>query len=685
MPLVWTYAIGSEVFALNNFFVALVVRCAMWLDDDRSCFAISTRLNVCAFICAVGLGNQHTLVLLVVPMVLWAAYSFPRETLSIKCFVVLSGCFLVPFMCLYGGLLFSAVYNPSGASWGDLTSLQGLVRHMLRSDYGTFKLYSGDDSAATGFFARLWGYLRHTFSTELHWSAAVCMAVGASLAFIPSIAKLGFWKVILPAGSTKSNLETKRLGVLGLLIACWILYIVVFHKLANLPLTNPLFSAIYARFWMQPTILVVPVAALGMHKLVRWLSSIASRASVCGMQISKFGVQHIIFSGVVGLLVARVHSQRGLVDNSSNTFIRDYGTALLATMPNNSTLLTAYDFQWTAVRYLTVCEGMAQSVTVLNAPMMTFSWFAAKQAYLPTVAFPGSVLSRFGSKHHKQGGFSVGDFMSLNSKFDTSADASAALMALQSMYSRDPRFGQYHKRKVLPRRAEGVSGGLFHAGTVYFDDPKEYSHRYSWIPHGLAYRAAEHAGDLGYTDYRTMRDAMATVRQLYTPAPMTPPTDPSTWEHATRVDFTRMLAEHGATALEIALGRQQEDLMFPDAILWALSCLEETVHLELETGSDGSPSVWKNLGLGYFKLAKSAAFFDALPHNERPQLPHLTKAQNFKLDWTAWKSEASLRVLSAWQEFVEQPSAQADSAYSSIRGVVQVLRKAAGKDGQSNV
>ena len=50
------------------------------------------------------------------------------------------------------------VASPKRGSWGDLSSWSGLARHVVRADYGTFQLYSGDDSDAGGLLQRLRAY-----------------------------------------------------------------------------------------------------------------------------------------------------------------------------------------------------------------------------------------------------------------------------------------------------------------------------------------------------------------------------------------------------------------------------------------------------------------------------------------------------------------------------------------------
>lgn len=66
-PLQWLYSVGAEVFALNNFFTALLM--ALTLE-----YAVNpTHGNVIrgAFFCGLAMTNQHTIVLFEIPIILW--------------------------------------------------------------------------------------------------------------------------------------------------------------------------------------------------------------------------------------------------------------------------------------------------------------------------------------------------------------------------------------------------------------------------------------------------------------------------------------------------------------------------------------------------------------------------------------------------------------------------------------
>jgi hypothetical protein len=173
-PLVWFYSIQAEVFALNNAFVAVsyfaphfttanpllqfffqvLLSCAVVFWEQRSA-AIAV---LGAFFIGLGLTNQHTLVFYAVPLIVWAMFIDPallRVTVFLKmCAAGLVG--LLP----YAYLPIASLQMPA-TTWGDqstfeglgmrllipdaqLTAASGFRRHVLREEYGTFTLYSGN-------------------------------------------------------------------------------------------------------------------------------------------------------------------------------------------------------------------------------------------------------------------------------------------------------------------------------------------------------------------------------------------------------------------------------------------------------------------------------------------------------------------------------------------------------------
>ena len=262
-PLTWQYSVTAEVFALHNLFVGLIVHTTLR-------FSVSGKKNVLllgSFLCGLALTNQHISILLVIPLVMWVLhvtelwwpfrqfvngnptsgtkYNNPMLLLFQAALVFLSG-----FTLLYSTLpLFATIY-PHPGSWGNVTSFRGFFRHLTRMDYGSLRLYSGNDNGSENTFERflLWG-------KDFMWSqtfpfVGIASIIACKDILIGEVCK----RKIKEVGTVQSNRNQRgiilrsyetSLGIDSTIVLSLVFYLVVFHALANLPLSNDLFFGIH--------------------------------------------------------------------------------------------------------------------------------------------------------------------------------------------------------------------------------------------------------------------------------------------------------------------------------------------------------------------------------------------------------------------------------------------------------
>uniref|UniRef100_A0A672QU56 Transmembrane protein 260 n=1 Tax=Sinocyclocheilus grahami TaxID=75366 RepID=A0A672QU56_SINGR len=203
--LVWQWSVVAEVFSLNNLFVGI-------LFSLSACFHCAESFALWgALFCGLSLCNQHTLVLYVVIIIPWALLHLNTlNGLSFFGLVSLGTCFLAGFVP-YIYLPISSYLNRARWSWGDQTSLHGLLTHLLRAEYGTFSLVPTD-------------------SLVLH-----CVFV---------------WLIVTMVS----------------------IYSVFFAWRANLNIENPLLLGVVERFWLQADAGVCVLAGLGLSWAVCWLN-----------------------------------------------------------------------------------------------------------------------------------------------------------------------------------------------------------------------------------------------------------------------------------------------------------------------------------------------------------------------------------------------------------------------------
>jgi len=370
-PMSWQYSVTAEVFALHNFFVAWIIHTAIQLVVQYHS-SHNTLLYRGALIAALAMTNQHTSILLLVPVICfvmhWAGLSkafliFPspiQYKVVYKARWVLGRCaflFLVILSVMYSTLPIFSSFYPHAGSWGDVSSLSGFIRHVLRRDYGTLRLFSGNDQGSEGLFER-----------TKHWCIDFATIQCNKLFFTGFI--FSFIRYFVLAFGKKGNYTDQR-AFGGLIISISLLfYLIVFHNLSNLPLKNPLFYGIHQRFWLHPNVLAFILGGDGINRLI--LSVLKrGRGSHLGAKSTASVAILSWFFFVRGSFLKNYHNS----DHSTNVFFRNYATSILDSLPNGSLLLINYDQQWTSIRYMQECENKRRDITSINLSMMTYPWW----------------------------------------------------------------------------------------------------------------------------------------------------------------------------------------------------------------------------------------------------------------------------------------------------------------------
>lgn len=330
----------------------------------------------------------------IIAFVLWTR----RRSLYGKELFNLSLAFLAGLLP-YAYMPLTMTWNPQPGSWGDVTTLAGFFHHVRRGDYGTFRLFSTIETHED-LWTRLYLYGVDLVTREIPCHLAIPVL---SIGLVASLR--GTRHRRSSPQSTKSRpLDSQPLSstdldgaVLGwLLLVTYVFYMLVFHSLANLPLSEGLTYGVHMRFWQQPNVLVFIWLGVGLDQVLRIPGALTNRLSASIPSLSSLGsiLGSALCLSLVGVQVATWYE---LCDQSRAFFIRDYARALLDPLPTNAVLIVNFDLQWTSLRYLQRCEHVRPDVTVLNLSMMSFFWFAAKHAHYPTLAFPGPRLVPFGS------------------------------------------------------------------------------------------------------------------------------------------------------------------------------------------------------------------------------------------------------------------------------------------------
>ena len=335
-----------------------------------------------------GLTNQHTLVLLALPLSFCILFLGRSKLLHPGALLSLIGCGLLgltPYLYLV-----VVGDTPQRGAWGDPASLVGLAVHVLRKEYGTFKLFSGTEGQPQGLASLTtgtWLYIQD-LPRQL-------LVIG------PLWVVIGMFRLVR-APATRALALT--------LIASWVGYTLAFHSLANLPLEHnrhrQLFRAVHARFWLQPNTLLAVFLGAGVEPLIRrgaqMLEVARCRCAVQTQPAGEAGSQTCSSRGtaswalawaVVGVQVALHYAE---CDKSRQWAVWDAGFATLLSVPQGALLLIKGDLNTNAVRYLMECEGARPDVQQLDLSHVSYAWFNRRhpRVWHSNVTLPGRRFTR---------------------------------------------------------------------------------------------------------------------------------------------------------------------------------------------------------------------------------------------------------------------------------------------------
>lgn len=331
-PLFWEWSLAIEAFPLNDLLAALLIYFMVRWEAEPARIALLGAAALCG---ALGAANHLTIVFLI-PMVLVIVWR-RRRSLTLRAVLLCVAAIVV-------GLL-PYVYIPWAASrapflnWGNVASPHDLLRHFLRSDYGTGRLVAAGASPGSP-LSRLAGLGRSFTVLE-----SVLLVLGAIAAFRRM--RWYFWGVL------------SSFAVAG----------PAFVAYANIDVSNlPLLWAL-SRFFLLPHVIAAPLTAFGVGVVAEL---VASRAYAARRETIEAAVGACAAAGVVVTAVGHYRE----IDQSRNHLASSFASDVLRTLEPKSVLLALGDEAVFPLAYAQAVEKQRPDVTLVMLGLFrSFGWY----------------------------------------------------------------------------------------------------------------------------------------------------------------------------------------------------------------------------------------------------------------------------------------------------------------------
>lgn len=332
-PLTWRLAGVPEVFALSVLGATAVLWTSLRLADSPP-EARGARSFQTGLASGLAFANHHTVVLLA-PLAGWAAWRAwrahdpPRARAALALSARISAGVVIGLLPYLHLPLAAATAGPEAWVWGDPSTASGLLRHVLRADYGTFRLGVGDAE-------------RRSAEEILRALAAVPRA----WAYLPFLAGLpGVW-----------FLARGRAGLAAAFGSAFLLAGVAFPAMFNLPASDEA-REVADRFHILPSLLwSIPVAA--------GVTALGSRIPVAALRGS-----------LAAIVIAGAAASFSSANWRGQTTIESYLVAAVDGTEPGAVILGQGDLETFGFAWVLRGRGLRPDVVYIDIHLLRYRWY----------------------------------------------------------------------------------------------------------------------------------------------------------------------------------------------------------------------------------------------------------------------------------------------------------------------
>jgi hypothetical protein len=325
--LFWFFAEIPEVFALNNFFITLLLFLALSYHRNKS----QTYLYSLAFCSGLSLTNHLTILLLfpALLVIIWPSLSKELKKNKSRVWKLLGLILLGLTPYLY--IIISSLSHPL-IDWAHITDLNSFLAFVLRERYGTFQAGYFDTPGVVNRLATLTHYMSTIISQLTIPVFALCL-----IAIVKGIV-------------TKSRVTIA-------LTMAFLLTGPLFMLYAGFPLENAFRIGLAERFMAASVVIIFIFLPVGLNLFTTYLGKLFNRP-----------VYTTLFIGIFLLIPFQLFIFNYPKTNLSQVFMGDeLGKNYLTPLPQHSVLLLASDTSLFNTMYLRYSLNYRTDVTVLNA------------------------------------------------------------------------------------------------------------------------------------------------------------------------------------------------------------------------------------------------------------------------------------------------------------------------------
>ena len=344
----WSQALALEVFSLNALMAALLIDllCRFLIGRSKP-RAVAWTLPAAVLVATTTITHHLTLGLIALPVaavLVWTALRAPGALLTrrvwLRCAIA----------CVAG--LAALLYIPAAAhfhpvvNWGDVHDLDSFIRILTRRDFGGGTLMSpgivvnqvlvnGEKASPAG--------MRHffTFWTELPrdfgWLSPIAALFGC------------YW-------------ISRNSRPLLIVVAGFLVLLTLFFTRVNTPVLA-VYHRVTEAFFVLPHVVIAFIAGCGFA----WLIGLAHHVRLPRAATSAA----LAAGGGLAMLIANL----SMVDQHRNTFVRDFGSNLLAGMPQRSIFLSTGELFWNSLLYDQQVLGFRRDVSVVDQDLLVVDWY----------------------------------------------------------------------------------------------------------------------------------------------------------------------------------------------------------------------------------------------------------------------------------------------------------------------